>query len=194
MTMLVLLLRIVSLVAFVGPVSFTARRPAGGSPVSGAGSRRTGARLPLVANLASFGVFCVALAIASGSAAAASALPLAIAGAMLAIAGAGIVHRSRAALGAAWSLAPRADHEVGLVTTGPYRHVRHPIYLGLSLLALGQAITFANWPALAVVLLAIVPTFAWRAHAEEKLLRATFDERFEEYRRRTPLIIPAVRG
>jgi protein-S-isoprenylcysteine O-methyltransferase Ste14 len=100
------------------------------------------------------------------------------------------VLRSRAELGAAWSLAPKADQGTALVTTGPYRVVRHPIYLGLFLVAIGSAIAFGSWPAFLAVLLGVFPTFAWRAHAEDRLLLRTFGERFEAYRQRTGMIIP----
>lgn len=83
-----------------------------------------------------------------------------------------------------------ADDATGIVTTGPYRHVRHPIYLGLSVLAMGQALAFASWPALLVVLAGIVPTFAWRGLAEERLLSATFGDRYARYRKQTGMIIP----
>jgi Phospholipid methyltransferase len=46
---------------------------------------------------------------------------------------------------------PKADQGTGLVTTGPYRLVRHPIYLGLALLAMGEALAFGSWPALMIV-------------------------------------------
>ena len=118
------------------------------------------------------------------------ALLLALAGCLLALAGSALILRSRAALGPAWSLVPRADQRMGLVTTGPYRLVRHPIYLGLSMLAAGEALAFGSWPALTIVLSGIVPTFAWRARAEDKLLSRTFGQRYEVYRQRTRMIIP----
>jgi protein-S-isoprenylcysteine O-methyltransferase Ste14 len=68
--------------------------------------------------------------------------------------------------------------------------VRHPIYLGLILLAVGEALAFGSWPAFSIVLSGMVPTFAWRAYAEEKLLSRTFGERYEVYRQRTKMIIP----
>jgi protein-S-isoprenylcysteine O-methyltransferase Ste14 len=98
--------------------------------------------------------------------------------------------RSQAELGSAWSFAPKADQSTGLVTTGPFRLVRHPIYLGLALLTMGEALAFGNWPALFIALSGIVPTLAWRARAEEKLLSRTFGERYEVYRQRTKMIIP----
>ena len=116
------------------------------------------------------------------------ALPLALSGLLLAVAGALLVARARADLGQAWSLAPMAD--AGLVTSGVYRFVRHPIYLGLALLATGEALAFGSWPAFLVVLFGIVPSFAWRARAEEAVLSRVFGERYEAYRQRTRMIIP----
>ena len=143
-----------------------------------------------MANLSAFGLFFLSLLIFSGSAEATMALPLALSGCLLALAGAVLVFRSRMELGSAWTLVPAADQSVGIVTTGPYRLVRHPIYLGLTLLALGQALAFGSWLAVAIVLSGIVPTFAWRAIAEEKLLRRTFGEHYAVYRQRTKLLIP----
>jgi protein-S-isoprenylcysteine O-methyltransferase Ste14 len=143
-------------------------------------------RAPVVANFTAVVLFFASLIVTIGR----FQLALALSGCLLAFAGAGLVRRSRVELGAAWSLLPEADPNTGLVTTGPYRFVRHPIYLGFILLALGAALAFSSWPALCIVLAGVVPTFAWRAHAEEALLSSTFGERFTTYRRRTKMIIP----
>lgn len=87
-----------------------------------------------------------------------------------------------------------ADQGTGLVTTGPYRLVRHPIYLGLAVLAMGEVLAFSSWPAFLIVLCGIVPTFAWRARAEETLLSRAFGERYDLYRRQTKMIIPLEPG
>ncbi|PWB64310.1 MAG: hypothetical protein C3F17_07390 [Bradyrhizobiaceae bacterium] len=68
--------------------------------------------------------------------------------------------------------------------------MRHPIYVGLALIAAGNALAFASWPALGIVLFGIVPTFAWRARTEERLLGRIFGERYAAYRQRTGMIIP----
>jgi protein-S-isoprenylcysteine O-methyltransferase Ste14 len=189
MSTLVIVLRIVSLLAFAGPMLLA---------VTGRGGPKTRARqsgsdrAPLVANLAAFGLYLPSLLVFSGSPAGSTALLLASSGSLLAVAAAALVLRSRAELGPAWSFVPKADQGTGLVTTGPYRFVRHPIYLGLALLAMGQALAFGSWPALMIVLSGIVPTFAWRARAEEKLLSRTFGERYAVYRQRTKMIIPYV--
>jgi protein-S-isoprenylcysteine O-methyltransferase Ste14 len=188
MSSLVVVLRIVPLLAFAGSMVRSLSGHRGGARVR---ARQSGSdRAPLVANVAAFGLYVPSLLVFSGSSAGSAALLLASTGALLGLAGAAVVVRSRAELGPAWSFVPKADQSTGLVTTGPYRLVRHPIYLGLLLFAMGEALTFGSWPAVMIVLFGMAPTFAWRARAEEKLLGRTYGDRYAAYRQRTRMIIP----
>ena len=144
MSALVTVLRAASLLAFAGPMLLVAGRRRG-QPRTRA-SPEGGGRAPVVANLTAFGLFFVSLPVFAGSSEASVGLPLAVSGCLLALGGAALVLRARAELGQAWSFLPRADQGTGLVTTGPYRLVRHPIYLGFALLALGQALGRAHEP------------------------------------------------
>ena len=76
-----------------------------------------------------------------------------------------------------------------LTRTGPYAHVRNPLYLGSILIAAGFAVALESWlvgVALAVMFVAIyVPVIA----SEERFLRATFPE-FDDYCSRVPRLIP----
>ena len=78
-----------------------------------------------------------------------------------------------------------------LTMTGPYAHVRNPLYLGSILMAAGFAVALLSWAvalALAVMFAAIyVPVIA----SEERFLRATFPE-FEDYCRRVPRLVPRI--
>jgi protein-S-isoprenylcysteine O-methyltransferase Ste14 len=190
MSTVVVLLRILPLLVFSGAMSLAVKGHREGAKLRG--HQRGGERAPVVANFVAFGLYFASLVVFSGSTTASGALLLAASGSLLALAGVAIFVRSRAELGAAWSFAPMANQGTGLVTTGPYRLVRHPIYLGLTLLSLGEAVAFANWVAVMIVACAVVPTFAWRARAEEKLLDRTFGERYAAYRERTKMIIPRV--
>ena len=184
----VIALRAASLLAFAAPLLLTVggrRRSLDTRPGHGRGDR-----MPLLANLTAFALFFPSLLAFRGTLEGYAALLLALTGCLLAVAGAALVLRSRMELGPAWSFVPMADQATGLVTTGPYRLVRHPIYLGLSMLAMGEALAFASWPAFFVVLAGIVPTFLWRSSAEEKLLTATFGERYARYRKQAKMIIP----
>ena len=186
MPALVVILRAVALLAFAAPMLLVARRRGGACA-----GKNPGDRAPVVANFAAFGLFFPSLLAFAGPPESRAALLLALTGCILAVAGAAVVFRSRLELGPAWSLLPVAD-EAGLVTTGRYRLVRHPIYLGLSMLASGEALAFASWPAGLVLLAGIIPTLVWRAAAEEKLLTGAFGARYACYRKHTRMIIPHV--
>jgi protein-S-isoprenylcysteine O-methyltransferase Ste14 len=188
MSTLVIVLRTVSLLAFTCPLLLGANRRHG-EPKKRL-RQEDGSRAPLAANITAFGAFLPALVIFSSPSEGSTALAAALSGCLLASAGAALVLRSRIELGPAWSFIPKADQSTGLVTSGPYRLVRHPIYLGLASIAMGNALAFGNWPALTIVAFGILPTFAWRASSEEKLLGRLFGERYAVYRRRTKMIIP----
>ena len=183
-----MILRAASLLVFAGPILLTIGRR--DRRRGSEGDRRRGDRIPVLANFAAFGLFLASLAVFAEDAEGLVALLLALGGCLLAVAGVALVLTSRAELGSAWSFVPMADQGTGLVTTGPYRFVRHPIYLGLSMLAMGEAMAFGSWQAVVLVLFAIVPTFVWRASAEERLLAHTFGQRYAEYRRQTKMMVP----
>lgn len=94
---------------------------------------------------------------------------------------------SLATLGRCFSILPEVR---GLVTSGPYRWARHPVYLGeivatlgvlLPILSLGHAAIFAVFVALQL----------WRTRHEEAGLAATFPE-YGDYRRRTARLLPGL--
>jgi protein-S-isoprenylcysteine O-methyltransferase Ste14 len=188
MSALTVVLRIIALLAFAGLTLLTVSWSRGQAKTRTPQDR--GDRAPVMANFTALGVFFVSLLIFSSGPAGFMALLLALSGSLVALAGAAFVVICHAELGAAWSFAPKAGQSTGLITTGPYRLVRHPIYLGLALLAVGEALAFGSWPALLIALAGIVPTLAWRALAEEKLLSRTFGESYEVYRQRTKMIVP----
>jgi protein-S-isoprenylcysteine O-methyltransferase Ste14 len=188
MAALVIVLRIVSLLAFAAPMLLAANGRRGRARTRALQHR--GDQAPAMANFAAFGAFVISLLMFSGGAEGTLTLLFASSGSLLAVAGAIVVLKSRAALGAAWSFVPTTDEGAGFIRTGPYRLVRHPIYLGLALLAIGQALAFSSWPAFLVAVCGIVPTFAWRARAEEALLRRTFGDRYAIYQNQTRMIIP----
>ena len=80
-----------------------------------------------------------------------------------------------------------------LVTTGPYRVVRHPIYASLLGLLLATGITITRWPALLASLAIFLVGTEIRVRVEDALLRARFGAEFEAYRRWTAAYIPFVR-
>jgi protein-S-isoprenylcysteine O-methyltransferase Ste14 len=78
-----------------------------------------------------------------------------------------------------------------LVTTGIYRLIRHPSYLGLLLTALGWAFGFRSGVGLLLLALLIPPLLS-RIHAEERLLEMQFGDQYRIYRSRTSRLIPGI--
>ena len=83
------------------------------------------------------------------------------------------------------------DHK--LITTGPYRWLRNPIYTSMfgMLLATGFAKTW--WPLLVAGVMFFVIGTEIRVRAEEKLLATRFGEEFTRYKATTPAYFPFLR-
>lgn len=68
-----------------------------------------------------------------------------------------------------------------VTTSGPYRYIRHPLYVGSSIMAIG-VVTAASDARVAVVVLSYVAvTFTAAVRLEEAWLRARFGTRYEDY-------------
>jgi protein-S-isoprenylcysteine O-methyltransferase Ste14 len=190
MSLTVALLRAISLLAFASPMFIGTRRPAPEDRHTP--DKTTRARLAVFANFGAFGLFFPALFVFAGSTHAPWALALGVVGCAVAVTGSAVVWKARSALGPAWSLVPKAGDQTGVVTSGPYRLVRHPIYLGLSVLAVGQAVAFSSAPALLIALVCVIPSFLWRARKEERFLISVFGEQYLSYLRTTRMIVPYI--
>src|SRR5690348_8570214 len=97
---------------------------------------------------------------------------------------------ARVHIGRNWGTPMTQKNEPELVTSGPYRLVRHPIYSGILLAAVGTAAAL-NWVWLTVVGLAGV-YFIYAATAEERYLAEQFPEDYPAYKRSTKMLVPFV--
>jgi protein-S-isoprenylcysteine O-methyltransferase Ste14 len=79
-----------------------------------------------------------------------------------------------------------------LLTTGIYRVIRHPSYLGALLNSLGWSLAFRSGAGMLITALLVPPILA-RIAAVEKLLRSQFGAEYDAYRARAPArMIPGV--
>lgn len=79
----------------------------------------------------------------------------------------------------------------GVVTTGAFRYVRHPLYLASILTYLGLTISTLSLLSL-VVFVGIFVFYDYIASYEEKLLEARFGEEYRQYKKRTGKWVPRV--
>jgi protein-S-isoprenylcysteine O-methyltransferase Ste14 len=103
---------------------------------------------------------------------------LVVVGVVLSFTAAGLFRR------AGTTLHPDAVEHRALVTAGPYRVTRNPMYLGVVIVTLGIAIWIGAWP----MFLAPIATFAtvnWiHIPFEESNLRREFGAAFDNYAKR----------
>lgn len=94
-------------------------------------------------------------------------------------------------LGANWSrsVTIKQDHE--LITSGPYRLVRHPIYTGLLLAFLGSAIAITQYRGLVALVLVFISLW-YKLRLEERWMREQFGESYDAYSRHTSALVPGI--
>jgi len=113
------------------------------------------------------------------------------AGLAMVIAGAAFAAWARLSLGSNWSGLVMVKQHHELIQSGPYGIVRHPIYSGLMLAALGTAVAIGQ---LGCLLGFAVAAVAWwmKWRVEERFMTERFGSRYEEYKRRVNAVIPFV--
>ena len=133
------------------------------------------------------GVFVIAGVLRHGGLAVHSVILAAI-GAALFAGGIALAVWARVHLGRNWGMPTSQRVEPELVTSGPYRFVRHPIYTGLLTALLGTALV-NNLLGLIVVAV-LIAYFYYCGIIEERNLTATFPTAYPEYKSRTKMLIP----
>jgi len=96
---------------------------------------------------------------------------------------------ARRTIGKDWSAEVQIKEGHELIRSGPYAHIRHPIYTGLLLATLGTALLIGEYRCLLAVLMFLVG-FTRKARKEEEFLAAEFGPAFDEHRRHTGFFLP----
>src|SRR5581483_5209290 len=103
-------------------------------------------------------------------------------------AGLALAVSARRYLGKNWGMPMTQKLEPELVTGGPYRTIRHPIYTGLIVGMIGTAIATTVYALLPVAVISAY--FVYSARMEERYLATQFPQSYPEYRRHTKMLIP----
>jgi protein-S-isoprenylcysteine O-methyltransferase Ste14 len=97
---------------------------------------------------------------------------------------------ARVCLGRNWGMPMSEKVDAELVTTGPYRFIRNPIYSGIILAAVGTTVAVSWFWLLVVVLPGAY--FVYSAVVEERTMLRLFPSSYPQYRRSTKMLIPFI--
>ncbi len=93
-------------------------------------------------------------------------------------------------LGSNLTPVPFPKAQATLVETGPYRFVRHPMYSGAAIAALGWALCVQSWLTISYAIILFL-FFDFKSRREEQWLKEKFPG-YECYRRRVHKLIPFI--
>lgn len=110
-------------------------------------------------------------------------------GLVMVVAGTVINLWGRVVLGRNWANQIKIYDNHTLVTSGPFRYLRHPLYSSLMLMAYGGCLLYSNWLGVLLTSAAFVPMMNYRAAQEEVLLKRAFPE-YEAYCQKAGRFLP----
>jgi protein-S-isoprenylcysteine O-methyltransferase Ste14 len=97
-----------------------------------------------------------------------------------------------AALGSSFRTTVEVDAGQAVVSTGPYKLIRHPSYSGLLLITAGYGLSLGNWLSLACAALIPLIGIVVRIRVEESELSRVLGDSYRDYMERTKRLIPGV--
>jgi protein-S-isoprenylcysteine O-methyltransferase Ste14 len=103
-----------------------------------------------------------------------------------------VFYLSHADLGSNWSLTLEVLEKHRLVTRGVYGRIRHPMYTGLLLYSVGQALVLPNYVAGLFPVVTMALLVALRIGPEERMMLDEFGKDYQKYVALTKRLLPAV--
>jgi protein-S-isoprenylcysteine O-methyltransferase Ste14 len=97
---------------------------------------------------------------------------------------------ARIHLGKNWGMPMSTKQNPELVTSGPYRYIRHPIYTGILLAMIGSGLASSLFWLTVFAITAIY--FVYSAVQEEKLMTEQFPKVYPSYKNKTKMLIPFI--
>ena len=113
-----------------------------------------------------------------------------VGGSILLAAGLWLFWRSHADLGRNWSVTLELREDHGLVTSGVYKRIRHPMYSAIWLVVLVQPLLIHNWIAGPAGIVAFGVMYAIRTPREEAMMREQFGEAYDDYCKKSGRLFP----
>jgi len=111
-------------------------------------------------------------------------------GLLLFVLGLGFAVWARVNIGRNWGTPMSQKAEPEMVTSGPYRLTRHPIYSGILLATIGTSVALSWFRLIAAALAGVY--FIYAATVEERYLSGQFSDTYPAYKRSTRMLVPYV--
>jgi len=99
---------------------------------------------------------------------------------------------SKVALGRYFTYTVQTSRDQPVITSGPYRFLRHPSYTGILLIALGAGAVWGNWLGLGVLTLLTLVGLVYRITVEEKALLEDLGDPYRTYAEHHKRLVPFV--
>lgn len=93
-------------------------------------------------------------------------------------------------LGRFYSRTLRVINDQQVITSGPYRFIRHPGYLSSIIFWIGSSLAFENVILIIVFFILFITVYIYRITAEEKMLISQLGEEYIHYQEKTWCLIP----
>ncbi|HKY55753.1 MAG TPA: isoprenylcysteine carboxylmethyltransferase family protein [Anaerolineales bacterium] len=113
-------------------------------------------------------------------------------GVVIALVGFALLQWAQVTVGRSWSDTPRMMREQALITSGPYRFIRHPIYTAFILILGSTLFISSNWLIGLTWVGMTILDIASRIGFEESLMLEYFGDQYREYMKRTGRLLPRI--
>ena len=80
-----------------------------------------------------------------------------------------------------------------VVENGPYRWIRHPVYLGVLMIWFALALAFQSATTFLIAAVYVIPAFVFYIHSEEEMMADAYGASYGDYCRRTGMLFPRFR-
>jgi protein-S-isoprenylcysteine O-methyltransferase Ste14 len=119
-------------------------------------------------------------------------LPLFVIGVMMIVLGSLLRRYCWRTLGEYFTGDVKAKPDQPVITSGPYRWVRHPSYTAGMVMFIGIGLALGNWLSFALLTIATIATYSYRVAVEERVLLETIGEPYRSYMKERKRFIPYI--
>jgi protein-S-isoprenylcysteine O-methyltransferase Ste14 len=119
-------------------------------------------------------------------------LPLFVVGILLIVLGSLLRRYCWRTLGKYFTGDVKATPDQPVITSGPYRWVRHPSYTAGIMMFIGIGLALGSWFSFGLLAIATIATYAYRVKVEERVLLETIGEPYRSYMKQRKRFIPYI--